>query len=372
MVAYIQNFQRMSEASAAGGELHRRRIDGVYDEAINEMILGVTWTLTILTLLVVALRFFVRGQVFRKWYSDDWVMLFALVSTSPFTTSNPNTTRPKPDRKANHEQFAQLVYQIFTQFCCRATLEATIEADKTGAEKFTIDAAKWIIIAIVPSMVASVAGRVSGTILMCRIFASVRWFVWYMWIMTVVQVILGIFYILALYLAVFPLKALWDPSVPSHEIIPMRVSTAMNIPVGSKLFSLCLCIAHLFCSKVTVWLTGVICSIICCCRHHLRRLPRHHRLAPPDLTPPPRWSRLHHEPLHHSRRRQHCPDCCQCHPPPRPHQRESHLGHHRADRRHHDRLHSRYPPHHQDQPPNRRLRQEVALLLHWSQVQRVR
>jgi hypothetical protein len=45
--------------------------------------MGLTWTLSILSLLAVAVRFWVRLTVTMIMYAEDWIMLFACVRKSP-------------------------------------------------------------------------------------------------------------------------------------------------------------------------------------------------------------------------------------------------------------------------------------------------
>lgn len=64
------------------------------------MIMGVSWSLTALCVLVIGLRFYVRKTVIRAWSSDDWFMLAAVVCCSGSTSCSAvtNTYIVVPDR----------------------------------------------------------------------------------------------------------------------------------------------------------------------------------------------------------------------------------------------------------------------------------
>lgn len=63
------HLHELKRDSATSSELHS-----------NQKALAVSWILTVLCSFMVILRFHVRLRITKKTFSDDWIILFALVS----------------------------------------------------------------------------------------------------------------------------------------------------------------------------------------------------------------------------------------------------------------------------------------------------
>jgi hypothetical protein len=50
------------------------------------MIMGITWTFTILAMMAVCLRFYLRLKISKLYLMEDWFMLAAVVSTPTEST----------------------------------------------------------------------------------------------------------------------------------------------------------------------------------------------------------------------------------------------------------------------------------------------
>lgn len=68
----------------------------------NDMVVGVTWALTAICIILVALRFYVRVTI-RQLSSDDWIMLLAVVSFSKHRTG----------RLGNHANILGLLTRLY-------------------------------------------------------------------------------------------------------------------------------------------------------------------------------------------------------------------------------------------------------------------
>ncbi|KAL1850212.1 hypothetical protein Daus18300_013012 [Diaporthe australafricana] len=158
-------------------------------------ILGATWALTAAAIIVIALRFYVRQKVAHGLKDHDWVMLVALV------------------------------LQIASQACIT-------EAHKYGLGKHDeylimdptmawINILKWIYISTVPGVLASIAARISITLLLISLFGTKIWLKRWLIATTSLVAVLGTLSIIVTWAQVSPVEGLWNPLLPARRWDPM-------------------------------------------------------------------------------------------------------------------------------------------------------
>ncbi|ROT39594.1 hypothetical protein SODALDRAFT_331707 [Sodiomyces alkalinus F11] len=147
------------------------------------LIMGVTWTMTILCILIISARFYVRATVARKVSSDDWFMLAAVVMQITFQGCITEASRwGLGKRDANLSVFPQLIQVL-----------------------------KWNWISTTPSIMVSILARVSANILLTRLFGTKPWLRWFLWIFTGLQVVVSSVLIVLVWVQVDPVEGLWNP-----------------------------------------------------------------------------------------------------------------------------------------------------------------
>ncbi|KAL2756631.1 hypothetical protein ACRALDRAFT_1075523 [Sodiomyces alcalophilus JCM 7366] len=153
------------------------------------LIMGVTWTMTILCVLIVSARLYVRATVARKVSSDDWFML------------------------------AAVGMQIVFQGCLT-------EAYRWGLGKRDADLAvfpqlieilKWNWISTTPAILVSILARISANILLTRLFGTKPWLWWFLWVFTGLQVVVSSVLVVFVWVQVDPVEGLWDPFLPANR-----------------------------------------------------------------------------------------------------------------------------------------------------------
>ena len=179
-----------------------------------QAMLGVTWILTLLAIIIASCRFWVRCKVYRTWLFEDWVMILAVVS-------KPSQHRqPKLDTNCLFGKLAQISYQIFVCLSYVATDPITVR--------------KWWLLNGIPGMLVSLLARTSGAILLYRIFKMMPLIRVYLVLLTLMQFTIGILYLVALYGMLDPMEALWNPEVPAKLQIPPTIINHLNIPMPSQ------------------------------------------------------------------------------------------------------------------------------------------
>ncbi|KAK2615037.1 hypothetical protein N8I77_001816 [Diaporthe amygdali] len=158
-------------------------------------ILGATWALTALSILVISLRFYVRIEVVQGLKAHDWVMLVALL------------------------------LQIANQACIT-------EAYRWGLGKHDqylivdptmpwINLLKWIYISTVPGVCASIAARISVTLLLISLFGNKIWLKRWLITTTLLVAVLGILSIAITWAQASPVEGLWNPLLPARRLDPI-------------------------------------------------------------------------------------------------------------------------------------------------------
>ncbi|KAI2635281.1 hypothetical protein GGS21DRAFT_538996 [Xylaria nigripes] len=153
-------------------------------ESFEQAILGVSWSLTIVSLAAVATRFYLRKRFKIAISSDDWFMLLA--------------------------EFFQWVYLATVTKSCMAGMGAPLS---TLHNSDVTEANKWGYISTPFSNVVSVVARISITILLVRIFGTRRWFTWSMIVTSGAITLLGAANIILIWSMCSPPEALWDKSI---------------------------------------------------------------------------------------------------------------------------------------------------------------
>ncbi|KAH8897481.1 hypothetical protein GQ53DRAFT_838073 [Thozetella sp. PMI_491] len=169
------------------------------DRGKGPALLAVSWTMTGLATIVVALRFVVRKR-FVSWRADDWIMLAALVLQFGFD--------------------ATLTIAVSWGF--GRTLE-----DLTLRQLLQLQ--KWEYITALVSATVSVMARISITVLLIRIFGSSRpWFRHFAIVLTAVTGVMGLVSTMLAWLEKFPVQALWDFTVTPYWHMDGRVNQYMT------------------------------------------------------------------------------------------------------------------------------------------------
>ncbi|KAI1088257.1 hypothetical protein F5B19DRAFT_432609 [Rostrohypoxylon terebratum] len=167
--------------------------------------MGLTWTLTILSLLVVATRFWVRIAVTRMLYAEDWIMLLASVlnlAGESFLTASYHYGLGKHDEDLTFDQ--------------------------------KVNTAKWTWIQYTPSILSSAAARISITILLVRLFAPKVALKWFLIVITTLSVAAIIAQIVTVWNQFTPAEGLWNPLVGT-----LRYSPSIAVIEGNVIGALC-------------------------------------------------------------------------------------------------------------------------------------
>lgn len=170
------------------------------------VIMGVTWAFTALSMIVIALRFYVRTKIAQDLKAHDWIMLIALA------------------------------LQIASQACIT-------EAYRWGLGKHDqylimdptmpwINVLKWIFISIVPGVCASIAARISITLLLISLFGTKVWLKRWLISTTALVAVLGTLSVVLTWTQASPVEGLWNRLLPARRWDPM-IPAAMVYASGS-------------------------------------------------------------------------------------------------------------------------------------------
>jgi hypothetical protein len=169
------------------------------DRGKGPALLAVSWTMTGLATIIVALRFVIRKR-FVSWRADDWIMLAALVLQFGFD--------------------ACLTVAVSWGF-------GMVLEDLTVRQ--LVELQKWEYITALVSATVSVMARISITVLLIRIFGSSRpWFRHFAFVLTTVTGFMGLVSAMLAWLEKFPVDALWDFSVTPYWHMDGRVNQYMT------------------------------------------------------------------------------------------------------------------------------------------------
>ncbi|KAI5920287.1 hypothetical protein F4810DRAFT_683383 [Camillea tinctor] len=172
----------------AGNALNQRSIYAVPGLPVVTLVL--TWILTSLAIIFVAIRFYLRKKLRNGWASHDWFILAALCFQIPF----------------------QAGLTIMCNWGSGSPTETLTELQLYNINKFG-----WVFAPFTHP--ASFLARISIAILLVQIFGTKIWFKRYLIIFTTFQTLLGITtFALNLSLA-RPYAALWDTSITNAQFL---------------------------------------------------------------------------------------------------------------------------------------------------------
>lgn len=154
-------------------------------------ILGATWALTALCIIVIFLRFYVRLKLTGGLSAHDWIMSLALL------------------------------FQIASQACITEAYRWGLgEHDRylmMDPAMPWINMLKWIYISTVPGVCASIVARISITLLLISLFGSKLWFKWWMISVTSLVAVLGTLSVVFTWAQASPVEGLWNVLLPARR-----------------------------------------------------------------------------------------------------------------------------------------------------------
>ncbi|KAI0410561.1 hypothetical protein F5X98DRAFT_385388 [Xylaria grammica] len=154
------------------------------DPGIGPLIMGLTWTFTSLSLIVIGLRFWIRLSLAEMLSLEDWLMLAAgliNLTCQAFNTVSFHYGIGKHDRDLTFDQ--------------------------------VVNTLKWEWLASTPGIVSSAISRIPIAILLVRIFGTKYWLKWYIIITVVLQTLGASLLIILSYAQSSPVEAVWNPTV---------------------------------------------------------------------------------------------------------------------------------------------------------------
>lgn len=159
------------------------------------MIIGITWTFTLLAIIAIVLRLYTRHKLTRSLGWEDWFMLIAGI--------------------------LQLVTQCFFQVSYGYGL-GKHDKDIQPPENL-IQVMKYNFISGPTAILVSITARISIAILLVRLFGVRVWFKWFMIIFTTLQSVVGVAEIIIILAQANPIEGLWNPSLPGVTYWDPRV-----------------------------------------------------------------------------------------------------------------------------------------------------
>ncbi|KAK9775106.1 putative Integral membrane protein [Seiridium cardinale] len=171
------------------------------------LIMGVTWAMLALSIVIVAARIHLRRRTHMLGW-DDYTMLLALA----------------------------------LQIACQGIYTKNFEGglgkhDKDLTMAQLIEIQKWNYIAVCPNMMASVIARISAALLLIRIFGSKTWFKWYLIVFTSIQTLLAIAFVPILWTQSSPIEGLWNPAVKAQRYPATRSGNIVYLVQAMLTFS---------------------------------------------------------------------------------------------------------------------------------------
>ncbi|KAI1352256.1 hypothetical protein F5Y01DRAFT_313998 [Xylaria sp. FL0043] len=155
------------------------------------IIMGLTWALTSLCIIVVAARVYVRAHILHGLLSDDWLMLIATAG------------------------------QIGFQACLTKSMQWGLgKHDKDLSFTQLVNILKFVWLSTIPGLLGTVLARVSITVLLIRLFGNKRWLKWYLIFWTTFQSLATIALLIIIFVQCSPVEGLWDPSIPARRWNP--------------------------------------------------------------------------------------------------------------------------------------------------------
>jgi hypothetical protein len=151
---------------------------------LGPALMGITWTFTSLSIIVIGTRFWVRVKVTKLVHIEDWLMLLAgifnLVGQSLITKSF-TWGLGKHDVDLRFDQIINMI--------------------------------KYVWISTTPGILSAITARISICILLVRIFGNKTWLKWFLIVATVLQAASNIAVIIGIWAQVSPVEAVWNPTI---------------------------------------------------------------------------------------------------------------------------------------------------------------
>ncbi|CAG8953373.1 hypothetical protein HYFRA_00010118 [Hymenoscyphus fraxineus] len=156
--------------------------------------------LTVLSIIVLALRFYLRIKNGATPAAHDWAMFIAVL------------------------------FQIVNQACIVQAYRWGLGAhdinlmyDSEG--KFIpsmpwTNILKWQYISVVPGVLTSITARISVTLLLITLFGTKRWLKWFLTVATICVAIVGSVSVIITWVQVSPVEGLWNPLLPARRWSP--------------------------------------------------------------------------------------------------------------------------------------------------------
>ncbi|KAK5992085.1 hypothetical protein PT974_05483 [Cladobotryum mycophilum] len=179
----------MSNSSTGGGMPAFPPPDNPNDLGRGPLILGLTWALTSLCIVLIGARFFVRIKILRALSSDDWFIL------------------------------AAGIFQIAFQACITEAYNWGLgKRDKNLTfDPQLVNILKWNWISTTLAILVSILTRISAVILLVRIFGTKVWLKWFLIVFTTLQSIVASLVIIFVWVQVSPVEGLWNPLLPARR-----------------------------------------------------------------------------------------------------------------------------------------------------------
>ncbi|KAI8630933.1 hypothetical protein F5Y19DRAFT_474053 [Xylariaceae sp. FL1651] len=163
------------------------------DQGTGPTIIGVTWTLTVLCLLVLSARLYARQKLLSKWLPEDWIMLLAGSS--------------------------HIYYQITVTINFRWGLGKPMENLIYDPQIKNI--IKWSWLGFIANLLVFVLSRISVGLSLVHIFGTKRAFKWFVYVVTALEAVVSILVVFAVLFRIQPFQGTWDKSI--------RITRVMNI-----------------------------------------------------------------------------------------------------------------------------------------------
>lgn len=173
------------------------------DPGRGPLVMGLNYGFTIVAMMAVALRFYVRRKVGnRAWGWDDWLMLVAVI------------------------------FQVVCECLFALSFKHGFGKHDYSIQKPDqfVEIMKWAWIAQGFGQVTSIVARLSITISLITLFGVHRWFKWFLIVLTTVQTMLGTAMLVLSYAQVRPLEALWNVFMDPAKV--WRLDTKYFINLG--------------------------------------------------------------------------------------------------------------------------------------------
>ncbi|KAI1412107.1 hypothetical protein F5Y13DRAFT_47606 [Hypoxylon sp. FL1857] len=161
------------------------------DPGRQPVIMGLTWALASLCIIIVAGRVYVRARILHGLLSDDWLMLIATAG------------------------------QIAFQACLTKSLQWGLgKHDKDLSFTQLVNILKWVWLATIPGLLGTLLARVSITIFLIRLFGNKKWLKWYLILWTTFESLATIALLIVIFVQCSPVEGLWNPVIPARRWDP--------------------------------------------------------------------------------------------------------------------------------------------------------